>query len=91
VPAGDVISLEPPSGTSVPYGSTVTVTVSTGPPTTTVPNVYGDTVPQATTTLTDDGLTVTGVQGNPNGTATGTDPPGGTTVPTGSSVQIQAH
>ena len=91
VPAGDVISLEPPSGTSVPYGSTVTVTISTGPPTTTVPNVYGDTVPQATTTLTDDGLTVTGVQGNPNGTATGTDPPGGTTVPTGSSVQILAH
>jgi serine/threonine-protein kinase len=91
VPAGDVISLEPPSGTSVPYGSTVTVTVSTGPPTTTVPNVYGDTVTQATTTLTDDGLTVSGVQGNPNGTATGTDPPGGTTVPTGTSVQIQAH
>jgi serine/threonine-protein kinase len=91
VPSGDVISLEPPSGTSVPYGSTVTVTVSKGPPTTTVPNVYGDTVPQATTTLTDDGLTVSGVQGNPNGTATGTDPPGGTTVPTGSSVQIQAR
>jgi len=91
VPAGDVISLEPPSGTSVPYGSTVTVTVSTGPPTTTVPNVYGDTVTQATNTLTDDGLTVSGVQGNPNGTATGTDPPGGTTVPTGTSVQIQAH
>jgi len=91
VPSGDVISLEPPSSTSVPYGSTVTVTVSTGPPTTTVPNVYDDTVPQATTTLQDDGLTVSGVQGNPNGTATGTDPPGGTTVPTGSSVQIQAH
>jgi serine/threonine-protein kinase len=91
VPSGDVISLEPPSGTSVPYGSTVTVTVSKGPPTTTVPNVYGDTVSQATTTLQDDGLTVSGVQGNPNGTATGTDPPGGTTVPTGSSVQIQAH
>jgi serine/threonine-protein kinase len=91
VAAGDVISLEPPSGTSVPYGSTVTVTISTGPPTTTVPNVYGDTVSQATTTLQDDGLTVSGVQGNPNGTATGTNPPGGTTVPTGSSVQIQAH
>jgi serine/threonine-protein kinase len=91
VPSGDVISLEPPSSTSVPYGSTVTVTVSTGPPTTTVPNVYGDTVTQATNTLQDDGLTVSGVQGNPNGTATGTDPPGGTTVPTGTSVQIQAH
>jgi beta-lactam-binding protein with PASTA domain len=91
VPSGDVISLEPVSGTSVPYGSTVTVTVSTGPPTTTVPNVYGDTVSQATNTLQDDGLTVSGVQGNPNGTATGTVPSGGTTVPTGSSVQIQAR
>jgi beta-lactam-binding protein with PASTA domain len=91
VPSGDVISLEPPSSTSVPYGSTVTVTVSTGPPTTTVPNVYGDTVTQATNTLQDDGLTVSGVQGNPNGTATGTVPSGGTTVPTGSSVQIQAR
>jgi eukaryotic-like serine/threonine-protein kinase len=91
VPSGDVISLEPASGTSVPYGSTVTVTVSTGPPTTTVPNVYGDTVTQATNTLQGDGLTVSGVQGNPNGTATGTVPSGGTTVPTGSSVQIQAR
>jgi serine/threonine-protein kinase len=91
VPSGDVISLEPPSGTSVPYGSTVTVTVSTGPPTTTVPNVLDDTVPQATTTLQGDGLTVSGVQGNPTGTVTGTVPATGTTVPTGSSVQILAH
>jgi serine/threonine-protein kinase len=91
VPSGDVISLEPPSGTSVRYGSTVTVTVSTGPPTTTVPNVLGDTVTQATTTLQGDGLTVSGVQGNPNGTVNGTVPATGTTVPTGSSVQILAH
>ena len=56
-----------------------------------MPNVLGDTVPQATTTLQDDGLTVSGVQGNPNGTVAGTDPPTGTTVPTGSSVQILAH
>jgi len=91
VPSGDVISLEPPSSTSVPYGSTVTVTVSTGPPTTTVPNVLGDTVPQATTTLQGDGLAVSGVQGNPNGTVNGTVPATGTTVPTGSSVQILAH
>jgi serine/threonine-protein kinase len=91
VPSGDVISLEPPSSTSVPYGSTVTVTVSTGPPTTTVPNVLGDTVMQATNTLQGDGLVVSGVQGNPNGTVNGTVPATGTTVPTGSSVQILAH
>jgi serine/threonine-protein kinase len=91
VPQGDVISLNPPSGTSVPYGSTITVTVSTGPPTAVVPNVIDDTVTQATTTLTDAGLTVSGVQGNPNGTVAGTQPPTGTTVPTGSSVTILAH
>jgi beta-lactam-binding protein with PASTA domain len=91
VPSGDVISLQPPSGTSVPYGSTVTVTVSTGPPTTTVPNVLGDTVTQATTALQNDGLVVAGVQGNPNGTVVGTQPPTNNTVPTGSSVTILAH
>jgi eukaryotic-like serine/threonine-protein kinase len=91
VPEGDVISLQPPSGTSVPYGSTITVTVSTGPPTTTVPNVLDDTVSQATTTLQGAGLTVAGVQGNPNGTVMGTQPATGTTVPTGSSVTILAH
>jgi serine/threonine protein kinase/beta-lactam-binding protein with PASTA domain len=91
VPQGDVISLNPPSGTSVPYGSTITVTVSTGPPTTLVPNVIDDTVTQATTTLQSAGLTVAGVQGNPNGNVAGTQPPTGTTVPTGSSVTILAH
>jgi eukaryotic-like serine/threonine-protein kinase len=85
---GLVISLNPPSGTNVPYGSTVTVTVSAGPPTTTVPNVLLDTVPQADQTLTDAGLSVAGVQGNPNGVVTGTEPSIGSTVPSGSSVSI---
>jgi eukaryotic-like serine/threonine-protein kinase len=91
VPAGDVISLNPPSSTLVPYGSTVTVTVSTGPPTVQVPNVIGETVPQATTNLQNAGLNVAGVQGNPNGTAQGTIPATYQTVPTGSSVTILAH
>ena len=39
VPSGDVISTTPASGAQAPYGSAVTVNVSTGPPTTTVPNV----------------------------------------------------
>jgi beta-lactam-binding protein with PASTA domain len=91
VPAGDVISLNPPSGTPVAYGSTVTVTVSTGPPTTVVPGVQGDTVTQATTALQNDGLVVAGVSGNPNGTVAGTQPAQGTTVPTGSNVTILAQ
>ena len=48
VPAGDVINMSPASGTAAPYGSTVTVNVSTGPPMTKVPNVLQDTVAQAT-------------------------------------------
>jgi eukaryotic-like serine/threonine-protein kinase len=91
IPAGDVISLNPPSNTLVQYGSTVTVTVSSGPPTTTVSNVLGDIVSQATVTLQNDGLVVAGVQGNPNGTVVGTEPPTGATVPTGSNVTILAH
>ena len=91
IPAGDVIALNPPSGTLAQYGSTVTVSVSTGPPTTQVPNVIGDSVSLATTTLQNDGLDVTGVQGNPNGTAVGTDPATGQTVLEGSAVQILAQ
>jgi len=67
------------------------VSVSTGPPTTQVPNVIGESVPQATSVLQADGLDVTGVQGNPNGTAVGTDPATGTTVPDGSAVSILAQ
>jgi serine/threonine-protein kinase len=91
IPAGDVIALNPPSGTLAPYGSTVTVYVSTGPPTTQVPNVIGESVPAATTTLQDHGLDVTGVQGNPNGTAVGTDPATNQTVLVGSAVMILAQ
>jgi beta-lactam-binding protein with PASTA domain len=36
-------------------------------------------------------LDVAGVQGNPNGTAQGTEPPTNTTVPVGSSVTILAQ
>jgi serine/threonine-protein kinase len=91
IPSGDVIALNPPSSTVVPYGSTVTVTVSTGPPTVQVPNVIGDSVSQATTQLQNAGLNVAGVQGNPNGTAKGTQPPTNATVPTGTSVTILTH
>ena len=44
VPSGQVISTSPASGAPAPYGSAVTVNVSTGPPTTQVPNVIDDTV-----------------------------------------------
>jgi len=88
VPSGDVISTNPASGAQAPYGSAVTVNVSTGPPTTTVPDVAGQSVSQATTTLQADGLSVSGVSGNPSNAVTGTQPSIGSTVPTGSSVQL---
>ncbi len=88
VPAGNVISTAPASGAQAPYGSQVTVTVSTGPPTVQIPNVEGDTVQQATAALQQAGLNPSGVQGNPAGTVTGTQPSIGSTVPTGSSVQL---
>jgi serine/threonine-protein kinase len=91
VPQGQVISTAPASGAQAPYGSAVTVNVSTGPPTVAVPNVQGDTVQQATTTLQGAGLSVSGVSGNPNNNVTGTQPSIGSTVPTGSSVQLFTH
>jgi eukaryotic-like serine/threonine-protein kinase len=88
VPAGQVISTSPASGQQASYGSTVTVNVSTGPPTTTVPNVIQDTVTQATSALQAAGLSVSGVSGSPTNMVSGTQPAVGSTVPTGSSVQI---
>jgi serine/threonine-protein kinase len=91
VPSGQVISTSPASGAQAPYGSAVTVNVSTGPPTVQVPNVIGDTVSQATTALQSAGLSVSGVSGSPNNMVSGTQPSVGSTVNTGSSVQIFTH
>jgi eukaryotic-like serine/threonine-protein kinase len=88
VPSGNVVSTTPASGAQAPYGSQVTVNVSTGPPTTTVPNVQGDTVQQASAALQQAGLSPSGVSGNPTGTVSGTQPSIGSTVPTGSSIQL---
>ena len=88
IPSGQVIGTTPTSGAQAPYGSAVTVNVSTGPPTTTVPNVLQDTVNQATTVLQGDGLIVSGVSGSPNNKVVGTQPSIGSTVPVGSLIQL---
>ena len=88
VPPGNVIGTNPPSGAQAPYGSSVSVNVSTGPPTTQVPSVAGQSVAQATAALQAAGLSVSGVSGNPSQNVTGTTPAAGSTVQTGSSVQI---
>lgn len=91
VASGDVIGTAPASGAQAPYGSAVTVNVSTGPPTTTVPDVTGDSVQQADAALQQAGLTPSGVSGNPSNPVVGTQPSIGSTVPTGSAVQLFTH
>jgi serine/threonine-protein kinase len=91
VPAGNVISTSPASGAQAPYGSTVTVNVSTGPPTVQVPNLGGDTVQQAVDAIHQVGLFVSGVLGDPTANVTGSQPPSGATVPVGSSVQLSTQ
>jgi serine/threonine-protein kinase len=91
VASGNVISTSPASGAQAPYGSAVTVVVSTGPPTVQVPNVKGESVQQATATLQSAGLGVSGVSGNPAANVVGTQPSIGSTIPTGSSVQLFTH
>ena len=56
--AGIVISMSPEAGTTVERGSTVTLTISQGKKSTTVPNVIGYTESNAKTMLTNAGLTV---------------------------------
>ncbi len=91
VPANNVISTVPASGTSAPYGSAVTVNISTGPPTVQVPDVTGDSVTAADAALQAAGLMPSGVTGNPSGTVKDTQPAPGQTVPVGSSVQLVTH
>jgi serine/threonine-protein kinase len=88
VPAGLVISTSPASGAPASYGSTVTVNVSTGPPTVQVPNVRGETVAQATAALQAAGLSVGSVMGDPTKNVTGIIPHVGITVPVGSSTTL---
>ncbi len=57
VAAGLVISQDPPSGQSIPYGNPVTLVVSTGGCPVTVPNVVGQTQAAAGTALTGANLT----------------------------------
>ena len=91
VASGNVISTSPASGAQAPYGSVVTVNVSTGPPTVQVPNVLQDTVAQASSALQAQGLTSSGVTGSPTNPVVGTQPSIGSTVNVGSSVQLFTH
>ena len=88
VPTGDVISTTPPTGTTVPYGASVTVMISKGPHLVTVPNVDGETIAAATTKLQKAGLTVGVVYGPAAGKVFTQNPAAGTQARAGSAVTL---
>ncbi len=69
VPVGGVARQDPPPGTSVERGATVTVAISKGPDLVAVPPLAALTVQQASDALTAAGLVLGEVKGDPTGLA----------------------
>jgi len=89
VPKGQVISVLPAAGTSVPRGSAVNVEVSKGPKLVAVPSVAGSgSISAAVARLTAAGLQAGSVSGPASGSPQGTSPAAGTMVRPGSTVNI---
>ena len=93
VPKGDVISTDPEGGHEVEEGSSVSVAISTGPETASVPDLKGKTRDEAQKLLDDAGLVldVAGEEDVPKakaGTVTRTTPQGGASVTKGDTVQV---
>jgi serine/threonine-protein kinase len=90
VSKGSVISQNPPSGVSVAKGSTVTITVASGPATVAVPTVVGKTEADATAALQSAGFKVTVVTEAGSGTllVTKQEPIAGKKIAIGSTVII---
>jgi serine/threonine-protein kinase len=92
-PSGYVFGQDPSGGSNVDKGSTVTLTVSTGPGSVSVPAVAGDTVAQASQELKRANLKVGRTQSQssatyPKGQVISTSPGAGTQVPAGTSVEL---
>ncbi len=87
-----MVSSDPAAGTDADQGSTVTLTVSTGPGTFAMPDVAGLTASNATALLESLGLTVTKVEASSDTVASGSvissDPSGGVQVAPASSVVL---
>jgi eukaryotic-like serine/threonine-protein kinase len=86
------ISTDPPAGSQLEGGQTVTLTISTGPPIVDVPDVVGSGRREATSTLEDARFEVEVVERDDEdadpGTVIAQDPAGGAAVPRGSTVTI---
>jgi serine/threonine-protein kinase len=92
-PVGIVINEIPTGGSKADKGSTVGLTVSSGPSNVTVPLVVGETLPQATAAIHKAHLAVGRVisqasSSQPAGQVTATDPTADTTVPAGDKVAL---
>jgi len=93
-PKGEALSSDPAAGTQVEKESTVTVTISTGPATTTVPDVTGKSVDEAVSILEGKGFKVNPNQTQDNngafpaGQVTATDPAANSPVDTGATVTL---
>jgi beta-lactam-binding protein with PASTA domain/predicted Ser/Thr protein kinase len=91
-PPGTVIRQSPQPGTKAKEGSTVTLTVSQGPGTVSIPTVAGQSQTKAAKRLRAKGLRVTVQRESsstaPAGQATRTDPLSGTSVQVGSQVTL---
>ncbi|HEX6231473.1 MAG TPA: Stk1 family PASTA domain-containing Ser/Thr kinase [Actinomycetota bacterium] len=89
VPEGDVISQEPPKGTRLQPGETVTIVVSKGPRRFAMPSVVGMARDAAVSRLTDLGLRVDVVLvRDPGSTVVYQEPPAGATVQAGDVVHV---
>ena len=93
VPAGNVVSQDQPSGSSVAQGSPVNLVISSGPQMAAVPNVEGMTQAAATTSIATAKLTVgTITQQSSNSVAAGSvisqDPASGNSVVQGSPINL---
>jgi serine/threonine-protein kinase len=92
-PAGYVFFQSPTGGDKADKGSTVTLTVSSGPGNVSVPGVEGLPLPNAKRVIQHNGLKVGTVQSQssdtlPKGNVIRTSPPAGASVPSGSKVEI---
>jgi beta-lactam-binding protein with PASTA domain len=86
LPAGQVAATNPPAGTTVGLGGTVTVATSNGS-LIAVPTVAGMSAADATNALSQAGFTVS-YSGSPKASVTGTDPPAGTGLHKGDTVTL---
>ncbi|MDQ3156793.1 MAG: Stk1 family PASTA domain-containing Ser/Thr kinase [Actinomycetota bacterium] len=94
VPKDDVISQDPEADTSAEKGTTVTLTVSSGPGKVTIPNLDGFTFNQAKTLLEGDQFKLKVKKEDQDsdlaaGQVINSDPPAGTSVDVGSNVTVK--